>query len=417
MSMNIAQTKSVLTYFPVAQSILICGNHGIGKSEAVKQAAADLKVPCIDIRLSQCDVGDLKGMPFHVKGRTVFAPPDFFPLDEIEVKSLHELLDITEEIATGTHGDKGILFLDEINRANREVQQAAFELVLDRRLNMRPLPKGWRVVAAINAEDNIYSVNSMDPAFLSRFFVINFEPSQQEFFAYGEKKGWHPVILNFLRKMPEFIDPTTELLNDASAQGVKKLHDRRSWEKFSNTLNEFTRLHQTGAWPVDPVSNGDENLNWFYSIALGYVGHLAGTKIMDYVKTEYKALDAEAILEKFDKAVEAHLKAVVEKNGVTEMAGYNEQLIAYIKKNVKEKLSAKQSKNLSRYLTLVPNELKGDLWQKINQECKSVSEAWYKDDKANGKLVLDALVAPDAAKKRAKEAKPEAEVTPEAEAK
>lgn len=34
-----------------------------------------------------------------------------------------------EDISIDRYGDKGILFLDEINRANREVQQATFELV------------------------------------------------------------------------------------------------------------------------------------------------------------------------------------------------------------------------------------------------------------------------------------------------
>ncbi len=91
-TMNIKQTKDMLLNLPIEIAILISGNHGIGKSAIVKQVAKFLDIPCIDFRLSQNDVGDLKGMPFHVKGRTVFAPPEFFPIREADAIELKDLL-------------------------------------------------------------------------------------------------------------------------------------------------------------------------------------------------------------------------------------------------------------------------------------------------------------------------------------
>jgi hypothetical protein len=394
-----------LLTFPIEESILLCGNHGIGKSQIVKQAAAKLGIPCIDFRLSQNDVGDLKGMPFHVNGRTVFAPPEFFPLKEADAIELKEFLGLTNDISKGRFGDKGILFLDEINRANREVQQAAFELVLDRRLNLRALPDGWRVVSAINSEDDIYSVNSLDPAFLSRFFKIDLEPTVEEWLTWAESSGVHPVIVEFIRKNDTLLDPTKEQLIEASTKGVVKLHDRRAYHKFSNTIHKMVADYEAGLESKDPLAKDTAQVNWMFMVASGYLGTIASAQFKNFLETDYQALDANAILNKWSEEVEARLKNVVEIGRIPELSGYNEGLLAYIRKNIKDKLNTTQAKNLARYFTLMPNELRGDLWQKFHKENKPVAEAWYReaslDGRPNKTIVLSALVNPDAAKKNA----------------
>ena len=399
--MNARETIDMIKTLPIEQSILLAGNHGIGKSQIVKQAASELGIPIIDFRLSQNDVGDLKGMPFHSNGRTVFAPPEYMPLTEADAKQLKELLGLAEDIHLGRHGEKGILFLDEINRACREVQQAAFELVLDRRLNLRPLPDGWRVMSAINDDDDIYTVNSMEVAFLSRFFLIKFDPTLQEWLAWADKKGVHASVMEFIRKYPEFLDPSKEVLKEAAAKGVTKVHDRRAWEKFSNAINKWEDDFQAGTRDKEPLSKEPVPLDLMTLVATGFVGHLAGIKFRSFIETDYQSLDANAILNKMDKTIEDHLKDIIKKGRIPELASYNELVIAYVKKHVTDKLSDKQKKNLSKYLDLLPNELIGDCWQKFNQECKAISEDWYQSDKGNAKIVLRALSNPDVKKKAA----------------
>jgi hypothetical protein len=400
--MNAKQTFEVLTSFPIEESILIIGKHGIGKSQIVKQAAAHLGIPCIDFRLSQNDVGDLKGMPFHRNGRTVFAPPEFMPLTEEDAVQLKDLLGLKEDISMGRFGDAGILFLDEINRANREVQQAAFELVLDRRMNLRALPKGWRVVSAVNDDDDIYNVNSLDPAFLSRFFVIPFDPSQEEWFAWADKAGIHGAITEFLRRYPDFLDPTTELLKEACSKGITKVHDRRAWDKFSRTLNKLIDDNASGKRAEDPLSKSASTLNFLTMVAQGFVGHLAAVKFRSFIETDYQALDAATILNKWSDAVEKQIKDITAKGRIPELATYNDALCAHIKKHIKDKMNPTQKKNLSRYLSLIPKETVADIWQKLNSECKPISEDWYMTPGMNnGDLILGALVNPDKTKKGA----------------
>jgi hypothetical protein len=399
--MNITQTKNMLRTLPIEIAILISGNHGIGKSAIVRQVAQFLGIPCVDFRLSQNDVGDLKGMPFHIKGRTVFAPPEFFPLKEADAIELKELLNLTEDISLGRYGDKGILFLDEINRANREVQQAAFELVLDRRLNLRSLPPGWRVVAAINGDDSIYTVNAMEPAFLSRFALINLQPTQQEWLSWAEGEGKiHDSIVQFIRKNPDLLDPTPEMIKEAMKRGVVKVHDRRAWELFSKTLNKFEVDAANGERPYKPLTKNEEAYSELILVSGMFVGITASTMFKSFIEMDYDALDANIILNKYDDSIQKKLESIVEAGRTPELAAYNDMIIAYIKKTVKTKMSKAQKTNLTNYLYVLPNELVGNFWQNFNETLKEISEDWYDhDNDRTANRIMGALVNPNAVAK------------------
>jgi hypothetical protein len=403
-TMNIKQATYLLTNLPIEISILISANHGVGKSAIVKQAAALLDVPCIDFRLSQNDVGDLKGMPFHIKGRTVFATPEFFPLMEKDAQDLKVLLGLTEDISLGKYGDSGILFLDEINRANREVQQAAFELVLDRRLNLRSLPPGWRVVSAINGDDSIYTVNAMEPAFLSRFSLIDLKPTKQEWLTWAQGAGHiHESIVQFIQKKDEFLDPTPELLKESAKQGVVKVHDRRAWEMFSKTICKFEADYQAGIRPHHPLAKNEEAYSELILVAGSFLGHMASISFKSFIEMDYDALDANIILNKFTDDIKAKLEGIVAAGRIPELAAYNDMIVAYIVKNIKTKLSEKQKNNLTGYTALLPKELVGDFWTKFNADAKEISEDWYSFDlkgaKRVAKVIMSALVNPNAKKK------------------
>lgn len=396
--MNIKQTKDMLLNLPIEIAVLISGNHGIGKSAIVKQVAKFLGVPCIDFRLSQNDVGDLKGMPFHIRGRTVFAPPEFFPLKEADALELKDLLGLAEDISLGRYGDKGILFLDEINRANREVQQAAFELVLDRRLNLRSLPDGWRVVAAINGDDSIYTVNEMEPAFLSRFALIDLRPTTQEWLEWAEGDGHvHDAVVQFIRKQPDFLDPTPEAIKDAQKQGVVKVHDRRAWDMFSRTLIKFENDHANGTRTKKPLAKNEEAYSELILVSGAFVGLMASTAFKTFIEMDYDALDANIILNQFTDDIKKKLESIVEAGRTPELAAYNDLIVAYIKKNVKTKLSKKQKENLTAYVFILPNELIGNFWQNFNDTLKDISEDWYDhDNDRTADKVMAALVNPSA---------------------
>lgn len=90
----------------------VFGPPGVGKSEQVHQAAAGETV--IDVRLSMLDPVDLRGLPTVTKGKNgsevEWARPEFIPAE-----------------------GRGIIVFDELNTAPIAVQNAALQIILDRK--------------------------------------------------------------------------------------------------------------------------------------------------------------------------------------------------------------------------------------------------------------------------------------------
>ena len=91
--------------------VFIHGSPGIGKSFITAEMAKERGWELVDIRLSQLDPVDLRGIPSVDGDMTKWMPPVFFPRDE---------------------NSQGILFLDELNSAPPTVQSAIYQLILDR---------------------------------------------------------------------------------------------------------------------------------------------------------------------------------------------------------------------------------------------------------------------------------------------
>ena len=74
--------------------VMLWGPPGVGKSQIVAQVANQHSVPIIDIRLSQMEPSDLRGIPFRVDDRVEWAVPSMLPDEK-------------------RHGKSGFLFLDD----------------------------------------------------------------------------------------------------------------------------------------------------------------------------------------------------------------------------------------------------------------------------------------------------------------
>jgi hypothetical protein len=415
-SMNITQTQYCLDTFPNNISILIVGDHGLGKSQTVIQHAEKHNRPCIDFRLSQVEASDLIGMPYIANGRSNNAKPWWFPMREEDELSLQQVIGHTAAVASGAYGKEGVLFLDELNRAPRDVQQAVFELIHDRRLHGHKLPDGWRVVSAINGDSDIYTTTKMEPAMLSRFFVIEFKPTYEEWLHWADAfnpltqhPNVHPVITEFIRKNDMFLDATKEEMESAKLAGIQKVNDRRSWHKFSEVITKSVDDFEASKLPEDPLSKQPKAVNWMFQLAGGFVGPTAQAKFKDFLETDYQALDANIIINKMTDEIAEKLEVIVAAGRIPELAAYNELVLDYLEKNVPKEFQGNQARNLAIYFRIVPHELRSDLWTKWNKMSKHLSETWYHlksldGSTSNSRLVLDALVNPDAKKKTAAQA-------------
>lgn len=201
--------------------LMIWGAPGIGKSDLVREAAAVQDYPLIDLRLSQLEPTDLRGIPLHDNGKVRWAPPDELP----------------DEFRDGPHG---VLFLDEINAAPPPVAAAAYQLILDRRLGAYRLPEGWSMVAAGNRLDD-RGINYVMPAPLAnRFMHVHLQADVQAWLAWAARQGIDPLLRDFLAERPEW------LARFAPEPEVKAFPSPRSWVFADRVIKRRALLNRSG---------------------------------------------------------------------------------------------------------------------------------------------------------------------------
>ena len=216
-NINITTTEllSLLDITPTDQNLMLVGNHGIGKSEILTDYFSGKGMKVVPLFLGQMsDPGDLIGIPNRndTTGKTEFMPPYWFPLD----------------------GKPVVLFLDELNRARPEVLQTIMDLALNRTLAGRRLPDGSRIISAVNAGDQ-YQLTDLDPALVSRFNVVTFRPTAQEWLLWAEKVGVDARVRDFIRENPMWLDKNPDAKEGADT-GLDKTPDRRGWKRVSDIL-------------------------------------------------------------------------------------------------------------------------------------------------------------------------------------
>lgn len=166
--------------------LMIWGAPGIGKSDLVREAAAAQGYPLIDLRLSQLEPTDLRGIPLHDNGKVRWIPPDELP----------------DEDRDGPHG---VLFLDEINAAPPPVAAAAYQLILDRRLGTYRLPEGWSIVAAGNRLDDRGITYVMPAPLANRFMHVHLQADAEAWLAWAARNDIDPVLRDFVAEQPEWL--------------------------------------------------------------------------------------------------------------------------------------------------------------------------------------------------------------------
>ena len=214
-NINTTELRALLDLTPADQNIMLVGNHGIGKSEILTEYFSGKGMRVVPLFLGQMsDPGDLIGIPNRneATGKTDFMPPYWFPLD----------------------GKPIVLFLDELNRARPEVLQTIMDLALNRKLAGRSLPEGSRIISAVNEGDQ-YQLTDLDPALVSRFNVVAFSPTVQEWLLWAEKAGVDPRVRDFIRENPIWLDKNPDAREGADT-GLEKTPDRRAWKRVSDIL-------------------------------------------------------------------------------------------------------------------------------------------------------------------------------------
>ncbi len=233
--------------------VMLWGPPGVGKSRIAAAVAQSHGVPLIDIRLSQMEPTDLRGIPYRQEDRVVWSVPALLPDRD-------------------RHGARGILFLDEITSAPPTVTAAAYQLILDRRLGEYAVPLGWALVAAGNRHGDRGVSYIMPAPLANRFTHYEVEPQLDDWVAWAHGAGIDARIIAFLRFRPDLLfqfDP---------ARASAAFPSPRSWEYADRALRKFSDAPQL---LLDAVK--------------ACVGAAAGIELMAFVEHMQAMPDIEAI--------------------------------------------------------------------------------------------------------------------------
>lgn len=320
--MNIKEVKQVLPFLLNNKIVpFFWGSQGVGKTSVMKQYCQDNELDIRVLYTATQDVGDLIGLLVKDDNGGVYhARPKWFP----------------------TEG-KGIIFLDELNRAPNDVIQAMFSFILEGKLHTHVLPPGWKIVAAGNYNsDRFTTTDTSDAAWMSRFCHIDFTPTVEEFILHAEDRGMFDVAA-FIREQPSMLELSAKDGGRLDKSFV--VPDRRAFAE--------------GIGKLELEKSFPEDLR--YETYSGLIGTAAAAAFLTWKTKQDKALTLNEILNLYNKNTEEKIKKITTTDGGDVRFDLLNQPIDELLLKLDADSNLLQSfnrlENLKKYLLVIPREL------------------------------------------------------------
>ena len=251
----------------VLPPLMVWGAPGLGKSSILQKAARDQGIGFIDVRLAQREPVDIRGLP--VPG------PD-------GVKWL------VSSDWTRDPKSRGIILFDEITAADRSLQVAAYEFILDRRLGeLYKVPDGWYICAAGNRTEDRAVAATMSSALANRFMHVELGEDVESWVAWALKSDIQPSVVGFLRFRPSM------LFSQKGENLERGWPTPRSWERVSRMLEVMK----------------DEPEELVRHMVYGLVGYRAGVEFMEFKKLSESFAEALGLMRNPDAEVKIPSRA------------------------------------------------------------------------------------------------------------
>lgn len=213
---NMDTMKGLIRHVSVKKRrpLYIWGASGIGKSQGVAQEAADNGGLLLDIRVSQYESIDFRGIPDIQDSTTVWNMPATLPFkgnkrfDEDSGKPIY-------------------LFLDEINQGDPSVLSVLYQLLNDYRIGEHELMNNVAIVCAGNRDQDRGISNKFPDPLANRGTHCEMAVDIKPWTAWAARNGVHNTLIGFLNFRPELLhthDPD---------KPVKAFATPRSWS-FAN---------------------------------------------------------------------------------------------------------------------------------------------------------------------------------------
>lgn len=340
---------AIRAMMPTQRAVFVWGPPGISKSATGKQIASQAEIAFVDVRLSQMDPTDLRGIPFPVIEGGVHGvkwsapmalPRDIDYRDVIKVpeadsvvvrfynpkgkNDVHYCTDPKITLRSLTEGAearivaqepdrievalfkgdtmvagtvrvdirgkvKALVALEEFNSAAPSVQAAAYELILDRSLGEYVVPEGVYLVAMGNRDTDKGVTFKMPTPIMNRFVHIEMRVDFDDWQRWALLTRVNPDVVGYLTAFKH------HLFDFEPGSASRGFATPRSWEFVSDILNH----------------NDDLPELVLLGLLTGAVGDAQGIQFMEFRKIAADLPDARDILsgklKKMPKKVEVAL--------------------------------------------------------------------------------------------------------------
>jgi hypothetical protein len=335
---NIKTLKQSLPYMIAAEiPTMLVGHHGVGKTQGVSQYAKEQQALLKILNLGTQEVGDIIGLADFLKDAsgqnvaTKFMMPDW-------AKEIYEF-------CVANPDKKAILFLDEINRAKRDVLQVIFPLLTEKRIHGVTFPNNFYVMGAMNPNTADYIVTDIsDKALLDRFCHIKLQPSKQEFMDYAKHRKFESQVIQFLYDQPSMLQAELESFE------LEVTPSRRSWELVDKLMKQ--KMPET----------------LLREVVAGLVGTTASTAFIKSLSDSDKPITGNEVLNDYDsvkKRVETYSDV---KKTRQDLLKYTCDNLLEAVQGLKKKPTKDQAKNAVEFLKVIPKELSFDLCRNLYLE-------------------------------------------------
>lgn len=193
---------------------------GMGKSSIAKSIAKEANLQIIDHRLSTSEPTDMSGLArFNENGYAYYSPFEgLFPLE-------------STPLPEGKNG--WLLILDEFNSAKKDVQAAAYKLILDREVGQHKLNENVYIICLGNLATDRAIVNNLSTAMQSRLIHFTMEESFTEWLEdVAIKEKYDPRLIAFLSMYPKY------LMDFRPDHQDKTFCCPRTWEFLSKLIKD-----------------------------------------------------------------------------------------------------------------------------------------------------------------------------------
>jgi hypothetical protein len=188
--------------------VMLHGDPGTAKSAMMRRAARELGRVYIDIRLSQRDTVDLRGIPEIVNGRTVFNPPAEFPRED---------------------GRAYLVAWDEINQAPPSLQATAFQAIQERRIADYEFPRDTRMVAMGNYSHNKAGVQRLSSPLANRFAHIDVAADKDSALHFWTQINAPLLLIQYMTFAPQRLHVMVD--------GARQFPTQRTWTEAAKYMN------------------------------------------------------------------------------------------------------------------------------------------------------------------------------------